>query len=170
MWHGRCCTELGRRRNTMTYRSRITDTVTFASGINLLAGLWLIITPWVFGFAPMPGAVSNSIIVGVVIAVLALSREFGAESGWSWVNAVLGAWTIASPFVFHYASNIGATWNGIIVGIIVVVLGATSGMSNEYADSDWRRERGERPPYPMYGAWPRMRMGTGGFRGRGPRG
>jgi len=154
----------------MTYRSRLTDTVTFASGINLLAGLWLIISPWVFGYAPLPGALSNSIIVGVVIAILAASREAGAESGWSWVNAVLGAWTIASPFVFHFASNIAGTWNGIIVGIIVVALGATSGLSEEDSLGDRRREREERPAYPMYGAWPRMRMGFGGFRGRGPRG
>jgi hypothetical protein len=167
----------------MSYSERNADTAVFAGGVNLLAGLWLIVSPWVFGYEAQPGALWNSIIVGIVIVVLAAARQFGAASGWSWVNAVLGAWMIASPFVYHYTPDLAGTWNSIIVGLIVVILAATSGMSGETvadiadvrgdgrygrrAGSDWERDRFGT------GAWWTRGMAmpaTGSYRGRGPRG
>jgi hypothetical protein len=162
----------------MAYRYRVAETAAFAGGINLLAGLWLIISPWVFGYANQPGALWNSIVIGIAITILAGSRQLGAASGWSWVNSVLGAWIIASPFVFDYVLHAGGTWNSIIVGLIVVVLGATSGLSGEVpaelGESTWGDdERGEghwSRPSATLGAWPRHLPATADYRGRGPRG
>jgi hypothetical protein len=39
---------------------------------NVVLGVWLVISPWVLGFSGMAQAMSNAVIVGVVVAVLAL--------------------------------------------------------------------------------------------------
>ena len=92
-----------------------------ASGLNILAGLWLIISPFVLGYADFGradrtgGSTATSIdfIVGFVIAVLAVIRFFGARSlgvevfrdqiVWlSWANVALGLVLIATPFLFSF--------------------------------------------------------------------
>lgn len=51
---------------------------------NLLFGVWLVISPWVLGFSDIQAAAGNAVIVGLVVAVFALSalgndRDIG---GW----------------------------------------------------------------------------------------
>jgi hypothetical protein len=42
--------------------------------------------------------------------------------GLSWVNFVLGLWLIIAPFVLHYREVSLATWNSVIVGIVIAIL------------------------------------------------
>src|SRR5919201_6811792 len=114
----------------MDYRDRFNaDRFSGAVWINLLAGLWLIASPWIYGFFA-PGAPSawNSIVVGILIALVAGARLGSgiAGAGLSWVNAVLGAWTIASPFVYGYSGDAAPTANSIIVGVIVLIVGLSA--------------------------------------------
>ncbi len=90
-----------------------------ASGINVLAGLWLIISPYVFGFAQ---GVANSVIVGIVVAVLALIRFINpAQAAWlSWINTVLGIWLIVSAIVMGIAA--APFWNMLILGVVIAVM------------------------------------------------
>ena len=154
-----------------------------AAWINLLAGLWLIASPWIYGFAPpaVPDA-WNSIVVGILIAAVAGLRLGGAGGGLAWINVVLGGWMIASPFVYGYVANGARTANSIIVGVIVLVV-ALAGLPEATAGraqaSTWGGGWGAAayPPigmYPPYGMWGYGSYGQGlrgrGFRGRGPRG
>jgi hypothetical protein len=96
------------------------------SWVNFILGLWLIVAPFVLLYRGISAALWDNIIVGVVIAILAGWRALGKESArmtvTSWLVALLGLWTIAAPFVFHYARNPSAMWNGVIVGIVVAIL------------------------------------------------
>jgi hypothetical protein len=114
----------------MTYRANNPNTVKWASGINILAGLWLIIAPWIFNYFGL-GGVWNSVIVGIIVVVLAAIRVFGAyQATWlSWVNCVLGLWMIASPWIFNYTANQTRLWNSVITGVIVAILGAWSALA-----------------------------------------
>ncbi len=97
------------------------------SGINVLAGIWLIISPFIFAFSGNLVAMWNDIIVGAIIGIIALvsaSRPL-RTSGLNWVNAVLGVWTLFAPFVIAF-STMAALWNNIIVGAIVAVLAVWS--------------------------------------------
>lgn len=48
-----------------------------ASGINILLGVWLLVSPWVFDYrAAGLAAIWNSVIVGALIAVFAASNCF----------------------------------------------------------------------------------------------
>lgn len=104
------------------------------SGLNILLGIWLIISPWIYGYtaANGVGGVWNSVIVGIIIAVLAAIRFFGAFSqAWmSWINALLGLWMIISPWVYNYTLDTGRMWNSIIVGILVVIFGVWSALAS----------------------------------------
>jgi hypothetical protein len=44
-------------------------------------GVWLVISPWVLGFAAMAAALWTHIVLGVVIAVLALWRGWNVHQG-----------------------------------------------------------------------------------------
>jgi hypothetical protein len=101
-----------------------------ASGINILLGIWLLVSPWVFGYhAAGPTALLNSVIVGAVIAILAANRFESPRSkmALSWVNLVLALWTIASPWVYGYAANVGGVRDNVILGVVIAVLAIWSG-------------------------------------------
>ena len=56
--------------------------------------------------------------------ILALVRWSMHQSGWSWLNLILGIWLVISPFVF-FLSGV-AMWNNVIVGIIIAALALTN--------------------------------------------
>lgn len=93
------------------------------SGLNFIAGLWVLISPWVLAFSGIGSATWNNVIIGIVVALLAASRVWWAQGTWaSWVNLVLGIWLIISPYVLGFSGFGTPTTNNIIFGIIVGVL------------------------------------------------
>jgi type III secretory pathway component EscS len=107
-----------------------------ASGINILLGIWLIASPWIFGYTGTPPvliggtpAVMNSVIVGAMIAILAASRLASLRDSaiLSGVNLILALWTIASPWVYGYASNVGAVRDNVLLGVAIATLASWSG-------------------------------------------
>jgi hypothetical protein len=102
--------------------------INWASALNVLAGVWLIASAWVFRFAPHSRGLWNTVIVGVLIALIAVFRSaLGPRwSGLSWFNAALGGWMIASPWIHAYIENTSAAWNSGVVGVLVVVLACFS--------------------------------------------
>ena len=107
------------------------DTNAGASSINILLGIWLIIAPWVLGYANLSPAQSNDVIVGIIVAVVAAIRSFGGFNtrGWSWINILAGIWLIIAPFVLGYSNNTTPLWNDIILGIVIAILAWTSATS-----------------------------------------
>lgn len=94
-----------------------------ASGIVLLAGIWLFVSPWVYGAYSTPNA-WNSWIVGALIVLIAAVRLAGPPllSWVSWVNCALGVWTFASPWIYGHTGNTGRFINSLVVGVIVFIL------------------------------------------------
>ncbi|TFU14942.1 SPW repeat protein [Thermus tengchongensis] len=41
--------------------------------VNVILGIWLILSPWILGFSGMGNAMWNALIVGVLVGILALS-------------------------------------------------------------------------------------------------
>jgi hypothetical protein len=87
---------------------------------NVLAGIWLIISPWALGFAGLPAATWNTGVLGIAILILGAIRlgTVGTQ-GLSWVNLLLGIWLIISPFVLQFTGSTNGMWNAVIVGILV---------------------------------------------------
>lgn len=94
-----------------------------ASGINVLLGIWLIASPWVFDYSGR-SPVLNSVFVGALITTLAAIRlallhESAAVNG---VSLLLGFWTIVSPWASGYVANKAALANNLMVGVLVTAL------------------------------------------------
>ncbi len=91
--------------------------------LNLLLGIWLFISPWVFGYYSDPSA-WDSWIVGALIAIFALIRMSnpGGLPFFSWLNMLLGAWTIASPWIFSYTGETARFVNSLVIGSLVLIL------------------------------------------------
>lgn len=108
------------------------ETVTVASAVNLLAGIWLIIAPFVLGYGN-GDPYWNDIAFGAVIALLALSRVSGAyRSSWmSWLNALIGVWIFIAAFWLDATATAGI--NDVILGIVVFVLGVASATATDEA-------------------------------------
>lgn len=106
-------------------------TVRWSSGTNIAAGAWLLIAPFVLGYSAVGAAVGNAIIVGLLVLALAWYRTAKPAKGIgaSWTNAVLGGWLIAAPFALGYSGTDAAVANDIIVGLIVLTLGAVSAVA-----------------------------------------
>lgn len=98
---------------------------TWATGWNVLLGIWLIISPWVLGYGALGAAVWDAVVVGAAIFIIAAIRLGWARQArpLSWLNVLLGLWLIISPWVVNVARNRPAPyWNDVIVGIVVAVL------------------------------------------------
>lgn len=92
------------------------------SGINILLGIWLLASPWVFGYqAAGSAAVSNSVIIGALIAILAAANSFAhhTRTGPNWINVLLALWTMISPLVYGYTANTGGLGDNIVLAILV---------------------------------------------------
>lgn len=94
------------------------------SWTNFVLGLWLLISPFTLSYGGT--AATEDIIVGILIAALALWRALGEETermkGISWTVAILGIWALIAPFALGYTAISVAVWNDVIVGLIVAVL------------------------------------------------
>lgn len=103
-----------------------------ASWLNVLAGAWLIIAPFVLHYTNATTR-TNDILIGVIVAVLALFRgAIPSKNTWlSWVNLILGLWLIVAPFILGYA-NTTPRWNDVIMGLIVGGLAAWSAYSTSH--------------------------------------
>ncbi|HSW77483.1 MAG TPA: SPW repeat protein [Candidatus Chromulinivoraceae bacterium] len=92
---------------------------------NLVLGIWLILSPFLFSYTST--AMTNSIILGAIIAILAVIRLSTPSQTWaSWLNGIAGLWLIIAPFIIGSTES-AVLWNQIIVGLAVAVLGFWSG-------------------------------------------
>jgi hypothetical protein len=90
--------------------------------INLVLGLWLIISPWALSFSADRRPMWNALIIGVIIALAAIAALISFRKWEEWIEAVLGLWLIISPYFLGFTSQMNATVNQVIVGIIVAAL------------------------------------------------
>lgn len=101
--------------------------------VNLALAVWLFISPWVLGFAGLPGAAWNAWIVGVGVAVFAIAALVQFARWQEGVTIVLGLWLIISPWVVGYDAYPTPLWNSLIVGILVAALAAWNAAAHREA-------------------------------------
>ncbi|MFE6612042.1 SPW repeat protein [Amycolatopsis sp. NPDC057786] len=112
-------------------------------GLVLLAGVYLILSPWVIEFTGTFGMAATTMISGIVLALFAAgcARSAGLRT-LAWVIPVLGLWVIASPWVISRGRGLvpldypgmpelnTATWlSNVIAGVIVLVAGIALALS-----------------------------------------
>jgi hypothetical protein len=114
-------------------------------GLALLAGVYLVISPWVVGFTQLQTITVNNLVTGIAVALLALgfASAFGRTHGLTWVLPLIGIWTIISPWVVSGEVNItSVVVNNVILGAVILLLGLAAtafGMRREGARRAARR-------------------------------
>jgi hypothetical protein len=96
-----------------------------ASGINATLGVWLVVSPLVFGYATSStGSGLNSVLVGAIVAFCGTLRVRSprARPTLSWINMALGGWMALSPWGLGHFDNDGPLWNSVFVGFTIIVL------------------------------------------------
>src|SRR5689334_9288726 len=99
------------------------------SGLSVIAGLWLVASPWMLGFAHVRTPKADVVLVGAVVGVLALIRLLGADrADWlSWINVLAAVWLVVSPWVLAFTADRAAFWDALVLGVIVFVLNVYAG-------------------------------------------
>ncbi len=98
-----------------------------AAVLSLLLGIWLFVSPWMYGSASHMNA-WNSWIVGFIVFLFALiqtSDPIGTR-GFAWANLILGIWVFASPWIYSYTGHNDRFVNSLCVGVVLFVLNAYS--------------------------------------------
>ncbi len=94
----------------------------WASSLNVIAGLWLILAPFILGYSDFAPAFWNDVIVGVLILASAFAATRTYSPNPSWMNVVLGVWLILAPFMLNYDGYRAALANDLCVGLLVGIL------------------------------------------------
>ena len=98
--------------------------------INFLLGLWLIAAGFILSSGAQP-VMTEEIVVGIVIACLALAATVTESAALNWLIAVAGLWTLIAPAALNYVGMHASRTNDIIVGIVVLVLGGANALSRQ---------------------------------------
>lgn len=100
--------------------------------VNVLLGVWLVISAWVLGFTEVTAAFWNALFFGAVLAIAAFAAVVRFHTWEEWVGAFVGLWLVISPWLLGFvafggeSAAVTATWNTLITGVIALALAAWS--------------------------------------------
>jgi hypothetical protein len=91
-------------------------------GVNVILGLWMVISPWVLAYQAQTRPMWNSIVLGVLIAGVAVYALFQVFAWEEWANVVFGGWLVVSPWFLGFSDLFVVMLNTVIVGAIVAAM------------------------------------------------
>lgn len=102
-------------------------TVQRLSATNAGIGVWLILAPFVLGYAEVVALLWNALACGLLLIALGLIRVRAPRTtAWaSHTDAGIGVWLVLAPFVLD-GDVASARWNDIAVGLLVAALALVS--------------------------------------------
>jgi hypothetical protein len=104
--------------------------------VNALVGLWLFASPWVMGYAAdSPSAAWNAYLLGAAIVIFAAVAVSMPKAWEEWINMILAAWLVISPWALGFASAGRVGLNAVVCGLVVGALATWAMM----ADRDFER-------------------------------
>lgn len=114
----------------MTSRAR-SQQVRIASGINVLLGVFLIGSPWLFGNVQARldmNPTLSVVVAGALVVICSVLRVSWPERrvGLSGANIAFGIWTLTSPWVFGYSVDTLHTSLSFIIGVAIILSGTWS--------------------------------------------
>jgi len=103
--------------------------------LSVVIGVWLTFTRLSFDSS---GAMANSDhLIGALVVTFAIMALAEVGRAARFINIPLGAWLIAAPWLLDGVGSPLATWNGVICGVLLMVLALPRGpVKNSYAGWD----------------------------------
>jgi hypothetical protein len=93
-----------------------------ASGLSILLGAWLVVSPWIIGYVSREMMWHDVVVGAALVAIAAVragSHRRAAVPGW--LGLLLGLWLIVAPFVL-FSIETSQKWNSVIIGAVVAIL------------------------------------------------
>lgn len=87
-----------------------------------LLGIWLLAAPWALGFGNDSMAMSNSVVIGLVLIAAALGAVWLPQAWEEWIEAILGLWMAVSPWLLGFSHLHAATVSSLVTGLVVLAL------------------------------------------------
>ena len=103
---------------------------------NALAGVWLVISPWVLGFSNVTIAATTTIAVGVLLVATSVGAMQFAQAWEEWLDAILGVGLVLLPFVVGFDGVLPALQNALACGALVTFL-ALWGLASDDVLAGW---------------------------------
>lgn len=92
--------------------------------VNFLAGICLMLTPWLIGFTAEPRAAWDAWLVGAGIALVAVGALVAFAQWEAWLNLALGIWAAIAPWALGFSHATGAMAAHVVIGAIVAIIAA----------------------------------------------
>ena len=98
--------------------------------INLLLGVWLMISPFVLRelYPKVFRVTWEDLILGFLIAVFSFARLLSRRNQEillsDWAVTTIGLLTLLNPLLYNYYGVTLAVWNNLVVGALIVLLAA----------------------------------------------
>ena len=91
--------------------------------VTLVLGLWIIVSPWILGFAATANAAWTYYLVGALVTIFsAIALIGGRGPAPHWVVGLFAAWFAGSPWMLNYATLNVAAATAVVTGIVTAVL------------------------------------------------
>ena len=104
--------------------------------VSVILGLWLMFSRLIFGTEP-PMADSDHLVGALIITVAVIAMAEVARP-LRFLNIGFGVWLIIAPW-FLYGASITASWAGVLIGIMVIVLSLPRGVLSKEHYGNWDR-------------------------------
>lgn len=91
--------------------------------INLILGVFLFLSPWIFGFTS-DRAWHTSWMAGAAIGVLALFAIVEFFESEEWFNVVIGLWVAVCGWIIGFGTDTRAMRVHLVIGLTVAALAA----------------------------------------------
>lgn len=99
-------------------------TETALDAVNFVAGICLMLAPWVLGFAGETKAAWDAWLTGAAIALVAIGALVAFAPWEEWLNLLLGIWAIIAPWALGFSALTYAVAAHVVVGVVVALAAA----------------------------------------------
>ena len=90
----------------------------WSGGVTILAGLWLVSSPYLFNFSLGGAGLWAQLVAGAILLATGISVLVVRTTWPSWVSGLVGLWLIATPFALNVSE--ASIWNELIVAVLVI--------------------------------------------------
>lgn len=107
--------------------------------VNVVLGAWMVVSPWVLGFASTDSAAAWSAwILGAAVLISAGIAVYMPKAWEEAINIALGILLLVSPWVLGFAGETTQMSNAVIVGVLVAAFGIWAIVTDTAVREKWR--------------------------------
>jgi hypothetical protein len=99
-----------------------------ASIVNVVAGIWLVLSPFLLGYSNSKPDIWSNIVAGLIVLIVGWvnAADPARSVRRSWINMLAGIWVFISAFILGHTNTQTMFWNDLIIGALVVIMAIVS--------------------------------------------